>query len=1121
MRVFFVRTSDNGNYGIEAALAESPRPPACLHTALFRGFRVPLEPMNFDPGHEGFAWLNSYDLVILAGLDPVVLSPGEHLALVAFVERGGGLLLVGGSHSFGNAEGTWLPLEPILPVRVLRGLDVQVNAMPGLSTHPIARGLPAPLGYVGKVHPVEPRPDAQVAMKVNDLPLVVAGEYGYGRVAVLASYPECDESEYGWFFTGDAFNDFLRNAVGWLCKEREAVWFESFSLPNRRVVVGNEEIGRVKLAGAESATLRLVTRVANAEGRVVDENTGSTQIKLGHEGFFSFRVPDNPAARGVHHVTVAATDATGDEAGRRDVAIEVVNPTRVTVAPEYGRWAFLPGEVAHLRLCVTSDLEPRPAEVAADLGLLDLEGRPVLAPRRRAVRLHDGRYEDVELAVPIPRLRCGRYRLRVELRVGEDLADAVTEELDVVAPPDPGRFPLIAEGGYHLDRPTTEAAVARLVRSGANTLSVPGPAARSWGESPHWEAMLAHTGRCAAREGAGLAHHHSGLVPGLSAAAPLAPCPLTPEFRNVLEKQVRPLLAASAKVPSLCFHEMVGRAAVAPTQVCRCPACLAAFQRNFNAEMPPADAGDLDSAQRRLLAGYVTSYWWHVFSMVQKLRDEAASRVRLSLTLDASSFLRDGPQAPYCDALAWARACDVVEVAAEATVPRFRLSLAGHRALAAGLGKSFGAQIALGEDALPVAEAAYTALAHGAAFLHVAGNPRFLFFGRQRPLEDAVGDVLDRLGRVGPLLAATARPPARVALLFPFSEMAVQGSSSLLAAFELLQGALGNVDLLHERLATEDGLAPYGVVAILEAGMHLKRAGPALVRFVERGGLLLADRADITDDEGVPVAWPEGFFGTAETPVFEAIAARRRRFGSGRTLLFSADVARAYQRAVERGDRLAVRELRRAVRDAAAEHGVRPWARSSDPEVEVGLRACDHTWLVVAVNHNDETRSATIELDPAAVPASCAFDLATGESLPVETGKGVAFGVRLGPRDGGVWALYPERPFTLRVECPPSFGYRGGALKYRVMVVNDSGHPAQGCHIVRVSVTDAAGDERREHSGDRATRDGVLEVAEPFAVNERVGRWTLAVTDPLTRRVVRRAFDVTEDTVWSAGFSPL
>jgi len=1106
MRVFLVRPSDNGNYGLEAALAGAQRPLEELHAALFRGLRVPLEPLNFAPGDAGFANLGRYDIVLLAGLDPVVLKAEEQLALAAFVERGGGLMLLGGSHSLGNAEGTYLLLERALPARVLRGLDVEVDAMPTPSSHPIGRGLPTPLGYVRKVHPIEPRPEAEVVMRADALPLVVAGEHGYGRVVMVASYPECDETEYGWFFTGDAFDDFFRNAVAWLRKEQAPAWFESFSLPNRQVVTGNEEFGRIKLGSSEPTELQLRTRLTTASGRLVFENVPSHASRITHHSdcVFSFRVPDDPKVRGLHYVAVILADREGRELARRDVAVEVINPTRLAVEFEYGRRALAPGEAAGLRIKTASDLKEPPAELALDLSVLDEDGQPVLAPRRRLVRRRDAAYEELDVSLPLPRLRPGRYHLKAELRVGEGLADVADEELFVVphaAASD--AFLLIADGGYHLDRATTEHAVKQLAEAGVSALSLPGPPLQRVGEMPHRDAMLAYAEERAARAGLGLVHHRRGLLPGLSPAAPLAPCPLTPDFRHALEGQMRPLLTAAARVPGLLFHEAAPRMAVSHAQQCRCHACQAAYKRNLGVDMPAGEPASLDLGQRRELASFVTSYWWHALSAAQKLRDEAAPGVKLSLGFDASAFLRDGPQAPFSDPLVWARAADALEVAPEGDIARYRLSLMGHHAAAAGLGKRLGAQFDIAEDSLPPAEAAYTAIACGASWLRVAENPRFLFASRQPPLPEALGGLFEQLARVAPLLAHSVRPPARAALIFPFTEAAVNGNRNVLAAFELLRAAVGEVDLLHERLATGEGLAPYRLLALLGAEMLPKRVGAALVQFVEQGGLLLADNSELRDEDGQPLAWPEGFFGASETPLFEAITVRRRRFSAGRTMLFSRDIVAAHRRAVETRDPVAQRELARAVQEAAAEQGVHPRARALDPEVELGLRVAGQTWLLVAVNHSDTPIQTRVELDPQAVPTACAFDLAE------RGGPAHDVAVSLGPRDGGVWALYPERPFTLRLEAPEAIQRHGGAMRYRVLVLNESGQPARGNHIVHVSITDPTGVERPELGGERLSTDGVIEVSEPLAANERLGQWAIAVTDPLTRRVVRRSFEVT------------
>ncbi len=158
----------------------------------------------------------------------------------------------------------------------------------------------------------------------------------------------------------------------------------------------------------------------------------------------------------------------------------------------------------------------------------------------------------------------------------------------------------------------------------------------------------------------------------------------------------------------------------------------------------------------------------------------------------------------------------------------------------------------------------------------------------------------------------------------------------------------------------------------------------------------------------------------------------------------------------------------------------------------------------------DAARSAHIALDEQAVPAQQAFDLRTGEHVPLERQDGFGLTVALAPHDGGLWVLYRERPFTLRLDGPTGAPCRGGTLSYKVMVANESGQPARGSHIVHVSVTDPSGEERPELGGERATTGGVLDVSEPLAGNERCGTWQLSVTDPLTRRVVRRAFEVAE-----------
>ena len=1110
MRVFYVRPSDNGNYAIEAALATLSAPPRQVDRALFRGRRLPLEALNYDPAERGLAHLNGYDLVVLAGLDPVVLSSREHLALVAFVERGGALMLLGGTHSFGNAEGTYLPLTPILPVDVLQALDVEVNAPPRGGDHPIARGLPEPLGYIARVHPVEPRPGAEVALSVDDFPLVVAGQWGYGRVVVVASYPDCGEAEYGWFFTGDAFDDFVRAAVAWMAKERHAVWIDGFALPDREVATGRESFGKLMLRaapGAEPATVQLTTRLTR-EGRVVHEDTQRIRVEGSHEALVSFRAPGGPEAGGLHYVAVTLTGPDG-ATQRRDVAVAVANPTRAAIEFEDGRRCAASGGLVRLRVHAFSEQRIPPREVRLDVALLDPHGQAALARERRTLAWQGSAYEDAALDLPLPRLRPGAYRVRAELRVRDELADVACEELHVVAPAAAeDRLPLIAEGGYHLDRPSAERAIGALAAAGVNVLSLPGPVTTPWGERPHRETMLAYAEETAARAGLLVAHHRRALVPGLRPSAPLEPCALAKPFRRRLKKLAGPILEAAQHVQGFLVHELAPQTVVRPEQLCRCPACVQAYRRSYGGDLPAADLAALTRPERATLCSFVSSYWMAAYSLVRTLRDELAPAVALSLPFAAASFLRDGPAAPYSDAFSWMREADVVDVGAEAGLAAFRLSLAGHRVLCAAQGKPFGALIDLGDRAPAPAEAAYTALAHGASSLRVAENPRFAVRGGQRPAPEALGTTFARIAQAGPLLPRSTRPPGRLALIFPFTQMVRDGTPGLLAAHELLCAAFGDVDLLHQRLATDDGLDQYPAVAVLGCRMLPARTLDALIRYVERGGLLLADSTELADEDGQAVRWPQSFL-PDEEPVFEGVTVRYGTLGAGHAAVFSAGLAQTYGAARDRDDRPAERALRRAVADALARHGVRPSVCSDEPAVELGLRACPGARVLVAVNHGAEPRRARATLAPDAPPVAAAFDLVTGDELPVESaGELRSIALDLGPGDGGLWALYTERPVALRLELERPTVARGGELRGVAVLAGPGDRPVRSSYPLRITLTDPSGRPRPELGGQRVATAGTLELAVPIAVNEEPGPWAIAATEPLTGLAARAAFAI-------------
>ena len=125
-----------------------------------------------------------------------VPMPDRPAAIRDYVERGGGLVMIGGYLTFqgidGRARWAGTPVEAALPV-TMQLTDDRVEVPSGvqplvrLPSHPIVEGLggvwPALLGY----NRVRPRDGAEIIVSVDDDPLIVAGTHGQGRAVAFTS----------------------------------------------------------------------------------------------------------------------------------------------------------------------------------------------------------------------------------------------------------------------------------------------------------------------------------------------------------------------------------------------------------------------------------------------------------------------------------------------------------------------------------------------------------------------------------------------------------------------------------------------------------------------------------------------------------------------------------------------------------------------------------------------------------------------------------------------------------------------------------------------------------------------------------------------------------------------
>jgi len=188
--------------------------------------------------------LNAYDVIILSdiGANSFLLPPAvwlrsqtvpNRLRLIkAWVERGGGLLMVGGYLSFQGIDGKarWrkTPVEDVLPV-TCHPWDDRVEMPEGAVAqvlqpdHPVMSGLDGAWPFVLGVNEVEVRPNAQVLARIPEEqgghPLLVLGGFGKGRTAAWTS----DIGPH-WlspaFCAWQGYGRLWKNLLGWLAHDR-------------------------------------------------------------------------------------------------------------------------------------------------------------------------------------------------------------------------------------------------------------------------------------------------------------------------------------------------------------------------------------------------------------------------------------------------------------------------------------------------------------------------------------------------------------------------------------------------------------------------------------------------------------------------------------------------------------------------------------------------------------------------------------------------------------------------------------------------------------------------------------------------------------------------------------
>jgi len=900
--VFLAEAGDESCYGIREALRALPF--LCrFKQSYFHGVHLPLTyrlPKRLDTSLQQFTGLHAYDAIVLAGIDPVILDADDLLNLRAYVERGGGLMLIGGRHAFDNAQRGFGPLEAALPARpVPKTTDGQREATGPKAAdvrlcagHPIARGLSSDLGRAGVVQPLELAPHAQVVAQADARPVVVCGAPGAGRVVVIASFPAAPGGDVGTGPTSLARGHEAFFSPGWRELTQQALtWLMG---RDSDLVIERADVDRTALRLGESRAFALELR-PEAPGPIVARAT----LSLADEGWLAAgREPiwggarDLPCrvegrriecelraeAKGLHRVRIEVSGPGW--ANVREAHVEVCQPDGITLSTRRRLYVTAPGK--RLTFEVGSKGEPR----ECTLRVLDFDGKEVFRASAQAPGAVD---------FDVPMLEPGQYETVVE---GD--GEQARMRFEVVPPLGRPGFTIVTTGVGGGTEERVEETYEYYRSRGFN-----GFAARPC--MGQYDSPGARMGRYAEY----LAQRDGYVMWGEYVGATLLkthglrkdegedatrPCVLTPEFAQATRELLEAKHTAASDIPRMVSLEIIDEPHFYRGNVCRCEVCLERFEQTYGHPMPTWDEAIEARDQRtRNYFDWVVAYGTEAFRKGLEIWHSLPSGPMLHHVLCQIGSGRYNARACIANDLEWSPHADFCEFdcynymyghwrcSDVLKFNEFHYMFGEWRALAHRNKQRVGFFVQVTDRDVPVApydplrsssEALYSAIGGGAKYFHLMSKGPFTNSQNCREEKfDVFAEDVRRVQRAAPLLDRAEAPRSHLAMVYGHYDHIYRPAPLYLppgyvglgfygrearpydtepplwphdpAPFntcELLFRAFGEVDVVFDGALAEGELRHYEAVMLPGIDYIPPEAAQAILRFVEQGGALICDR---------------------------------------------------------------------------------------------------------------------------------------------------------------------------------------------------------------------------------------------------------------------------------------
>ena len=1152
--VFYAEHGAAADYGVRDAVRSLPFL-VRKEESLFVGLHLPLTkplPKRIDVQLQQYVGLHRYDAVVLAGIDPVIFDADDLMNLLAYVESGGGLLLLGGVNAFDQAQRGWGTLREALPASIT---PLLVARRPGVheqrhaektwhevslaQPHPITRGLSGPLGRVANMQQIEAQPGATVLATADGRPLIVASEHLNGRVIMVASHPDDNPRD---MFGSPGYADLLRQAMMWLMNRPADLVIERCNMDRSVVPIGTARTFTIDVDPRAKGPIRAQASVSRADpgwlaaGR--EPQFGDLQPQLveisGHAVEFRFE----PTEPGLWCVQL---DVEGDGwANRRLAHIEVQAPLGLKLTLRQNGYVTAPGRTLPLEFGAKQS-------VRAALRVIDFDGEEVC----RQDSANAGPV-DIEL----PQLELGHYEVVAEMGDEEArLRFYVAEPLDSIP------FTLCATTGCGSTEEQTRWLYEYFRDRGFNAHANPNPyghpnpygqylAQREgfdvWGE--YADASLLRKGHDV----------HSGW--DVEGTRPTVPCVFSLEYPGKLREKLWGMFSEAASVPRMVSLEILDEPHFYPANVCRCELCQGEFRKHYGYEMPTWDEAIAAKDRRtRDYFEFVVDYGAEAFRRGLETWRSFGPWPKMHHVLCPIGSGSSSARICIGEDLPWCHHADFVEFdvynymyplwrpAGRLRWNQFHYEFGHFRFLALRNRQLFGFFIQVTDRDVPVApwdplrapsETLYAAIGQGAKTFHLMCKTPFTTNQNCREEKfDTFAEDVRKVQRVAPLLERAQSPRSRIAMTFPFHDRLYRAPERRLPegyvglgfygraqrpfdtvwphhqgpvnVAELLFRAFGEVDVIDQRAFHEGALDDYPGFVLNGTDYITNEDAEAVVKFVERGGVLICDHIPSHNTDGETIDTFRPLFDGETEHFYKHVTITRSPFGEGRTLLLSDDLNELYTASIEQNQPALRYRLKDTIREFFFDAGIRPHALSSNYEIEANVLFTADTIVLVCVSHAEDRQQGHVTLFEPVVPATCAFDLVTMEPYPIErTERGIELDVDLDEREGLILGLYAEAPTQSSIKLNRDTIRRGQSLVFSVMLADADGRPARGDQIVDVRVTDPKGEERQQFGGLLCATNGELRVEKPLAVNARVGEWTVTAFDRYTTRKVTARFSV-------------